>query len=712
MKPTFGTLDDTTGFEVVDPIETRRFTFSTPKPVELTPADTDHFQFPVSSACTVETSTLELPYTVVLHVRDTDGNLIADLNHNASAEFPLGAYLLEFGGPIKFYLYVESEVRIESDTDTTRIEFNRETTVKVGARSFHKSPGATVTTTDDPGDMMAAVSTFGSVLKTTTCERSWPTLRGHPPRIEYGNELTIPDELDRPDTGVTVEVPPELDAIYPVAPLAYYFGAEIVSGETPRMSVGGFERRFDEGDGFEEEVVRTLTQAFVFDCVTRTEGYYPIELADRNRIEPLVDLDFAALYDAPLDEQLEKYFSIPYSMIAEAMPKWHRVTHVRPDPENVEALPYLVNDLSIVRTPPKATYEETEEMRETRDAIDGFKRTNLGKAGSERCPERAKNTTARRGVPPIDDYVQMPEVDALEQAWVGEGTPTRGTKVLSEAFRNETSEEPPDQRLDANEGVIDITVVCNDEDMRDEWDAVAEVYGSRETISFNPSVYFDVTTDELRELLETSTDLFHYVGHIDGRGFECSDGLLDARTIDTVGMKAFLLNACRSHNQGVALVEAGSHGGIVSLGNVGNPAAVELGETLAKLFHAGFSIGGALAITRKATFVGSRYIAVGDPGFTLTQSDDVIPLLHKVEEQEDGILSLTIHGYLSRDNSLGSISTTFLDSGPYFLSTGPYKSQSTEDEMRDVFLDIPYSPLIIDGKLVLIHEWIDERQSD
>ena len=700
MKPTFGTLDETTGFEVVDPIETRRFTFSTPNSVEPTPASTDDFRFPVSSACTVDTSALELPHTPLILLRDAEGNMVADLAHNASAEFPPREYCVELNGPIKLYLQVDTGIGIESDTESMRIEFDREVTVEVGARSFHESPGATVTTTDDPEDVMAAVSTFGSVLKTTTCERSWPTLRGHPPQVELGNTLTIPDGLDTPDTSATVEVPPKFEAIYPVAPLACYFGAEVIPGETPRLTAGGFERRFDDGEGFEEEVVRTLKQAFFLDCVTRTEGYYPIELADKNRIEPLVDLDFADLYDAPLDEQLTEYFSVPYSTVADAMPKWHRVTHVRPDPENVESLPYLVNDLSIVRTPPEATYEETEEMRETRDAIDGFKRTNSGEAELTRRPEGAENAAAQRGVPPIDDYVQMPDVDALEQAWVGEGTPTRGTKILPKAFQN--------SQPGGSEDVIDITVVCNDEEMRNEWDAVAEVYGSRETISFDPSVHFDVTTDELRELLETQTDIFHYVGHIDGRGFECSDGLLDARTLDAVGMKAFLLNACRSHNQGVALVEAGSHGGIVSLGNVGNPAAVKLGETLAKLFHAGFSIGSALAITRKSTFVGSRYIAVGDPGFTVSQSEDVVPLMYEVEESEGEKFSLKAYGYPTRDHPIGSASTTFLDSGPHFLSVGPYELQATKDEMNSVLRDVPYAPLIIDGRLVLIHEWMGD----
>lgn len=701
MVPRFDTLDETTGFEVVDPIETRRFTFSTPDSVTPSPTDPDSFRFPVSSACTVETTALDLPYTVLAYVRDGTNEVIADLTHDASAEFPPDEYLLELNAPIKLYLRVEAGVCIESDTDSMRISFDRPAEVEVGARSFHESAETTVTTTDEPHDVMAAISTFGSVLKTTTCERSWPTLRGHPPQIERGDELHIPDGLETPDTGVTVEVPPRLDAVYPVAPLAYYFGAEVVPGETPRLTVGGFERRFDAGDDFEDDVIRTLKQAFVLDCVTRTEGYYPIELADRNRIEPLVDLDFAALYDAPLDEQLEAYFSVPYSTIEEAMPTWHRVAFVRPNPENVEVLPSLVNDFSILRTPPRPSYEETEDMRQTRDAIDNFKReTPTGEGTGEQSPED-RDTTQRRGIPPIEDYVQMPDVDALECAWVGDGTPVRGTKVLPEAFRNECPSK--------NDDVIDITVVCNDESMRDEWDAVAEVYGPRETISFDPSVHFDVTTDELRDLMRKPTDIFHYIGHIDGHGFECSDGVLDARAMDEVGMQAFLLNACRSHDQGIALVEAGSKGGVVSLGNVGNPAAVELGETMAKLFQAGFSLGSALAITRKATFLGSRYIAVGDPGFTVSQTKDVIPLAYVIEEKEGEDLDLKIHGYPTRDHSIGSISTTYLSEGPHFLSTGPFRTQTTKTVMRDVLHHMPHVPLIIDGGLVLIHEWVGEE---
>ena len=134
MKPTFDTLDNETGFEVVDPIETRRFTFATPSAVELVPADPDSFRFPVSSACRVETSELELPYIVMSYVRDADGEVLADLGHDASAEFPPGTYVVDLSAPIKLYLRAEAGLRVESSTDSMRIAFDREATVEVGAR--------------------------------------------------------------------------------------------------------------------------------------------------------------------------------------------------------------------------------------------------------------------------------------------------------------------------------------------------------------------------------------------------------------------------------------------------------------------------------------------------------------------------------------------------------------------------------------------------
>lgn len=108
---------------------------------------------------------------------------------------------------------------------------------------------------------MAAISALSSALKTTTCERSYPTLRGHPPRIECGDKLHIPDELSRPETGIRLEVPPSLENVFVAAPLVYYLGAEMVPGEKPRLVTERFEYPLDDFP-LEREIERLLKQVF------------------------------------------------------------------------------------------------------------------------------------------------------------------------------------------------------------------------------------------------------------------------------------------------------------------------------------------------------------------------------------------------------------------------------------------------------------------
>jgi len=78
--------------------------------------------------------------------------------------------------------------------------------------------------------MMEAVSALPSALKTTSPERTWPTLRGHPPLLELGDRLEIPDAIDPPDGEISLTVPREYASVYQAAPLAFFLGATIRPG--------------------------------------------------------------------------------------------------------------------------------------------------------------------------------------------------------------------------------------------------------------------------------------------------------------------------------------------------------------------------------------------------------------------------------------------------------------------------------------------------
>jgi hypothetical protein len=275
------------------------------------------------------------------------------------------------------------------------MSFEEPAEMVLGARSYHSQPAATITTTENPRDVMQAVSAMGSALKTTSPERSFPTLRGHPPAIELGDELRIPDGLDAPDTGIRIEVPPVREAVYVVAPLAYYLGAEVVPGDQPRLVTDdGFEHRL--APDFEESVERVLKQTFFLDCIVWTEGRYPVELHERTAIDNDLDLEPAALYHRSSAERLAAYLSVRFETVQEHLPTWKLTTHVAPEPENVEILPFLIDDLAIVRMPEGTTVSRAVSQA---NAVEQFARDVTSPYGARRRPKRPGRRWSSRSRP-------------------------------------------------------------------------------------------------------------------------------------------------------------------------------------------------------------------------------------------------------------------------------------------------------------------------
>ncbi|MGA9401687.1 MAG: hypothetical protein WBV42_12570, partial [Haladaptatus sp.] len=182
------------GLDIHDPIENVRFALFTSSAVDLMPADTSIFYFPVDAAVEIETTALEVPKSVPVTIRHSDGTMVAETSDESDCSFEPGAYLVELSStPMKLYLLFDSSLQIEYEGNGAFFSFDPDTTVYVGARSYHDQPAGTITVTDDTRDVMRAISLFGSALKTLSPERSYPTLRGHPPLIEYGEEFSAPD---------------------------------------------------------------------------------------------------------------------------------------------------------------------------------------------------------------------------------------------------------------------------------------------------------------------------------------------------------------------------------------------------------------------------------------------------------------------------------------------------------------------------------------
>ena len=676
MTVSFDTLEDETGLLVEDRIEQRQCRLLTSDTVSLSGGKKSEFLYPLDAAVNISLTEFTISRRPTAFLREIDGNLIEDIDHFTEKRLPDQEYILEVPGPVKLYLQFRGPLAISVDATQMTVSFEDRQDIFVGARSYHEKPAATITTTMDPNDLMVATSYFSSAIKTKGPERSYPNLRGHPPELAVGEELNIPDHLQRLDGGVRIEVPPELIDVLVVTPMAYYIGAEVVPGDCPRIVTDeGFEHVLGAQNDLEEEVERVLKQVFFLDCLTRTEGSYGMPLYERQVVDANLDLNFAEVYDAPAGQRLQSYLTVPYDAIANYIPQWKLTAHLTPTTESVEILPFLVDDLAVVKSP---TQPSAIDHGEQLTAIEEFARSSGRRSGGTR------NRSQEQLIP---SFVEPQQTESIEQAWVGGDVPIGASKAMIEAFRNRLARDEKD-------GNIDIVVVCNDSEMLDEHDTAREVYGSRDELPFEVTLFDDLTTDRLRFVLESDIDYFHYIGHIDEGGFECADGMLDVESLDSVGVDTFLLNACQSYHQGVELIRKGGIGGVVTLDEVINSGAVRVGKTMTRLLNRGFPLRVALTIARDRSIVGSQYIVVGDGNADIAHGASLVPNLIKTKRQDDDSYDICQDTFYSEHFGVGSFVKPKLSTdSDHFLVGSSLINFTLDEEELEEFLSLEVVPV-------------------
>jgi hypothetical protein len=295
------------------------------------------------------------------------------------------------------------------------------------------------------------------------------------------------------------------------------------------------------------------------------------------------------------------------------------------------------------------------------------------------------------------NIVKPRETDAIEHAWIADGFPIGASKTRVESYL---------RRLDRpvrEDGSISIDIVCNEPEMSEE-DIVEEFYGARDLFEFDIEVHYELTGAELAAVLQKDIAFLHYIGHVDENGFQCTDGMFDARTLPEVNVDAFLLNACKSFEQGEALVDRGSYGGIVTLANVSNDPAVRIGRALARLLNNGFSLQAGLSVARNVTLFGNQYITIGDGTLQLVQHSNGTPLSLDLEKTDDGY-HVAMYGYPTPRVSMGSLYMPHLEAASkHYLNSGLIDDFDVEAaELRD-FLSLNLVPVMYGGELV----WSDE----
>lgn len=665
------------GLRIEDPVERRQFDIHTEDSVSPTPSRTDQFIAPVDAATSIRTRKLTYPTIVAMYVRDEAGDLVLEAEHGITEELPADTYIIELDPPIKIYLKVKGPLTVKIQEEKTSLSFSSVTNVEVGARSRHTQPATTITTTDDPRDLMRTVSILSSALKTTSVERSYPTLRGHPPLVELGNSLEIPQSLKSPETGVTIELPTGLETLLEAAPLVYYLGADIRVSDSPAIATEtGFSHPLDGGSSFRHNVARVLKHVFLLDCVTRTEGIYNVELSERRELSTVIDLDYQQLYKRPLAERIEEYLQISEETIAELLPAWKLTAHVPPEPASIEVLPFALNELALINAHTRET-----SASETSLGSGGLR----GDADLLSVPKVTGAKKRRKDTP-------RPATATLGHVWFGAGTPEGATKATLAAYRNRLEKTP-------TAGNILIAVVLNDERMEQERKTVESIYGPRKNLPFDVEFHRELAKNELRTLLRRDLDFIHYIGHVDDTGFECTDGTLAVDSIEQVGVDSFFLNACRSYQQGIALVDRGAIGGVVTRQDIVNTEAIELGRTLAKLLHLGFPLRPAIDLAKGESLIGNQYVVIGDGETAVAQSESGVVLFGQFENR-DGGYRVALRTYPTLQKGMGSlIHPTIGEDYIHYLNGGTIGPiELTESEVA-TFLHRQEMPILVDGQI-------------
>ncbi|SHH19791.1 hypothetical protein [Halobaculum gomorrense] len=713
-------------FELVDSIEEVRLPIAVDRPdtgeapTATRLATADRFNAPVDGCWAVEATTVTPLCTADVYVRDADNAVVATATAEAPARVPPGPHVLELStAPVKTYVAVDGPASVSYEDRYPRVSIDpghggtagpdeidaadAPGELLIGARSRRNSPAGTVTVPESPEGLASAISTFGSALATTSPERSFPTLRGHPPLIERGESFEAPRFVERVDAGITLGLPFEYDALFSATPLAFYLAAAVEESADPYLRAGEYRHDLPrDPDALAAALGDLLRHCFTLDCATRacSAGLYDVNLHVHEVLTERLDPPWTEWYEADLAERTAAYLEVPTAATLDCL-DWPHTTDVVPAAENDSALPFLAADLSVVRSPPPETSatgdggvtELDDFVRASREAVET---ATLTRSAGADPPTGSTRGPTQNALDDSESIVTLQAADSIAQAWIGPGFPMRAAKPTVETYRRRLDRTP------AEDLTIGVTVVCNDEAMVDE---LGDTYGFRDHVTFDIREERDLACDALRDLLADDHDFFHYVGHVDERGMECSDGFLDLRTLDETGVDAFLLNACTSYQQGMALVEAGALGGVVSLTDLPNSLATRVGRDLARLFDAGFPLYAALDVVGTGPFAESAYSIAGDPMVQLCQCVTGAPMITDVQNLFDGRISLVSRFYPSKHFSHGSMSAAQFDPTHTNYITGVKTAEVSlpVDEINSE-LDFGRTPIRIDNSLY----WTDE----
>ena len=470
---------------------------------------------------------------------------------------------------------------------------------------------AAVVVPPTPEGVAAAVTHAAAAHETLGPERSLRANRRRPPAVRVEDTLSVPEPVAAatPDTGIELRVPSSLRAAFVGAPLAFYLGADLTATDDSepvlRAPAAGVDRQLGP---LTSDAPALLARTFWLDCLVREATTGP-GVAETDALGTL-DLDPESLADASPPDRLATYLDAPLGRVLDQLPEWHLAMQVAPTVEHVSTLPHLLDQLAFVFPPETASLDRQELVSRS---LDDF----------------------YRGAPgPVASIEMLDPADrpGRTQGWLADGIPVDAFKTHPAAYRNRDRYEG----TSADRERMSVAVVLNDRDMAGEHDAVAGIYDAHAgDLPMDINLHERLTRRELADVFAAHHEFVHYIGHCEVDGLRCADGHLAAADLPETNVETFFLNACGSYHEGMALVEAGSVAGAVTLRKVLDEQAAKVGTAFARLLLAGFPIVAALRLARRRIRMGKDYAVVGDGTQTLAATGDGAPRVARVERLDE-----------------------------------------------------------------------------
>lgn len=568
------------------------------------------------------------------------------------------------------------------------VSFAQRRALSIGFRTLVRKPDHTITIPPTSEGLAEAITYSSGAFRTTTPDRSYLSMRRHPPIIEFGDSTCIPSEVEEEfqPVGIDFVVPSQLDYLFVAGPLAYYTQSSVRtedSCEFPYFEIpeSNLKHEFSALPHFEHESAEMLYRVFMLDCLVRNAGPYGTSLKEINLLNKL-HLDPHSVYQKCLSERLAKYLGVNFLKIKDDLPDWHLSVYLEPNEDNIKTLPHLLDRLSNIYLP---------------------KATSIGRPDliKHSIKEERRSATKNSHNRSIDLLKTHRNQDRL-CGWIGDGVPVNAFKLYHQSFNNRFN-------YLGDDNPINVVLVINDEQMINEKSIVTNIYAKRaEKISIELSVKQDLTCEDFTKIFDRSIDFLHYIGHCEPEGIRCRDGHVSFDTLNESRVQTFLLNACGSFWEGQELIKKGSVAGVVTIGAVLDRQAMRIGSSFAQLISHGFNIGNALKFAQMNAMIGNTYVILGDGTHSLSQGETKDPTIIRVKD-------IAENSYLveaSIEESLGTVYQSILNHNKESILGGNKMDAEVDKKELTEFLKQGDAPVIYNNTLFWTDEFIEKLTSE